>query len=130
MSDWAGNLGAGVGYAFISGSRFRFSGVVEGEGFAGYRVLDVNESIEGIDPAGPLHLDSVVYGGLGRTTLRLEWFPNDTGKLRFFADAGIQARYNAVTYEDEVVNKLGNQENTFNELLWGPYVRVGCRYSF
>jgi hypothetical protein len=133
LEEVQGNLGFGLGYPLVRGSRARLSAVVEGEGFAGSRTQDISEdifnpntSISILGGAAAEKLDNLVYGGLGRGVFRFEFFTGDTGRLRVFADAGIQARYTIVEYPEA----LGSSAKGFGELLWGPYAKVGLKYSF
>ena len=124
--DLLGNLGFGVGYKLYTGRRIRLGLLVEGEGFYGSRT---QKSLETLDPNlfpglnfQTVKIDNDLYGGIGRATLHFEYRFGKTQALRVFTDAGLQARYTFVTYP----NGLG----TFDELLWGPYVKLGLLFAF
>jgi hypothetical protein len=96
----------------------------EGEGFYGSRSQESLETLPGIDPNFPYttaKIDNTLYGGIGRATVRLEYRLGRSGLFKVFGDAGVQATYTQIEYSG-----LG----TFNELLWGPYVKLGVRYDF
>jgi hypothetical protein len=54
-------------------------------------------------------------------TVRFEYRLGRSGLFKVFADGGAQAKYTQIQYSG-----LG----TFDELLWGPYVKLGVRYDF
>ncbi len=120
-----GNLGFGVLYSLFTTRRARLGLQFEGEGFFGSRSQESIEKL--LKPAGnipwtPAEFDTVVYGGLGRATLRFEYGLGKSGLFRLFGDGGVAMRYSVVDYSD-----IGESPG---ELLWGPYVKVGARYSF
>jgi hypothetical protein len=122
--DLLGNLGFGVGYSLYAKGHFRIGLQVEGEGFYGRRSQDITESFDhsfGL-VLQPITIDNDLYGAIGRGTARFEYRPGRSGAFKIFADGGVQAKYTFITYP----SGLG----TFDELLWGPYVKVGLRYSF
>ena len=49
-----------------------------------------------------------------------------TGLLQVFADAGLQAKFTRINYP----GVPGLPEATYDELLWGPYAKLGLSYSF
>jgi hypothetical protein len=131
FQDLRGNLGYGVAMpiTFIDlGSHFRFLLLQEGEGFYGERFQSISENLTfgggyaRLDMNGPkVPVDNSLYGGLGRLTFRSQYNFGQGGLFSLFCDAGIEVRYTRIEYSN-----LG----TFGELLWGPYIRVGARYSF
>jgi len=122
--DLLGNFGFGLAYAWPFG-RLRVGVQVEGEGFYGRRNQKSREVLleagEGVSfPTASI--DNDLYGGIGRATLRFEYRFGNTGAFRAFADGGFQAKFTMIGYP----GGLGNH----NELLWGPYIKAGVRYSF
>lgn len=121
--DYIGSVGFGALYSLYSTRRIRLGLQVEGEGFYGRRT---QESREVLLDAGvgtvfkTATINNDLYGGIGRATLRFE-YKFGSGALRAFADGGLQAKFTVVTYPG-----IGS----FNELLWGPYVKAGIRWSF
>lgn len=122
--DILGNLGFGVGYSLYTSRRVRLGLQVEGEGFYGQRSQD---SLEVLPQAGPgfpfktAKIDNDLYGGIGRGTLRFEYRLGQSGLFKIFADGGAQVKYTTIDYSG-----LGS----YDEILWGPYVKVGMRYAF
>jgi hypothetical protein len=120
--DLLGNIGFGARYALYTGDRWQLGLQVEGEGFYGRRTQNINESLPN-DPEVVLpstKINNNLYGGIGRGTLRADYLLSRAFNL--FADGGVQAKYTLIDYP----SGLGSH----NELLWGPYVKVGIRYSF
>lgn len=121
-TDILGSLGFGVGYRMLNVGRFRMGLQIEMEGFGGTRSQDITESLPEADITFPTAtIDNTLYGGIGRGTLRSEYRMGKSGLMILFLDAGLQAKYTFVNYPD-----LG----TYNELLWGPYAKLGFNYSF
>jgi tetratricopeptide (TPR) repeat protein len=127
-TDILGNVGAGIGYAFYTGQRWRVGLQLEVEGFYGTRSQDITEDL----PAAELgfkpttSLDNTLYGGIGRATVRTQYGFGKSGLMKAFLDIGFQGKFTMVEYSDQ-----GNfKGDTFGELLWGPYVKLGLRYSF
>ena len=122
--DILGNLGFGLGYSpYISG-RTRVLLQLEGEGFFGHRFQDTHENLPTQDPpvsAPSASIDNDLYGGIGRATVRFQYALGAARLLKAFADVGIETKYTIITYSGH---------GSPDELLWGPYVRVGLRYSF
>jgi hypothetical protein len=88
------------------------------------RTQDSNETLTedfGLEPV-TVSLDNTLMGGIGRGTVRFEYRLGSSGLLRVYLDAGFQAKFTIVDYPDG-----GGSEN---ELLWGPYAKLGVRYSF
>lgn len=134
IQDIEGNVGIGVGYSIFSSSKVRLSAIGEAEGFAGTRAQKMEERLaQGAVPApgSPFQdrLDNMVYGGLGRASLRFEFFPGQSRRLRLFADAGVQFRYTMIEYEQSP-GAPSFDARSFGETLWGPFVKLGVRYSF
>ena len=79
-------------------------------------------------------IDNTLYGAIGRVTLRFEYAFGQSRALRAFIDGGVQMKYTEVEYPEwEVTTQTGTQgypKQTYDELLWGPYVKVGLRYAF
>lgn len=121
--DILGNLGFGLSYSVYAGDRLKLGLQFEGEGFYGHRSQDILETItkEDITEKGDVvTLDDDLFGGLGRLTLRGLYELGATGAWTIFGDIGMQAKYTVIQYD------VGSR----NELLWGPYVKLGVRYSF
>jgi hypothetical protein len=127
-TDLLGNLGFGVGYRLYTGKRFRLGLQLEGEGFYGTRSQDTLETLDQSVFGLPLSayqsatIDNKLYGGIGRATLHFEYRLGQAGLMKVFADLGAQAKYTQVSYPDGA--------GSFNELLWGPYGKLGFSYSF
>jgi hypothetical protein len=122
--DLLGNLGFGVGYKLYTGPHFRLGLQVEGEGFYGSRTQKSLETLPqdfGVQ-FQTVTIDNTLYGGTGRATLHFEYRFGATRAFRVFTDGGVQARFTFVTYP----SGLG----TFDELLWGPYIKLGLLYAF
>jgi hypothetical protein len=123
--DLLGNLGFGLGYTLFTGPRARLALQLEAEAFAGQRTQKLNEQMfsgPGLLPNDEAAtVDNLLVGGIGRFTLRYQHRFGETGRLRAFADIGVQGKYTTINYKD-----LGSS----NELLWGPYTRIGFGYSF
>ena len=121
--DILGNLGFGVAYSLYRTSRLKTSLQFEGEGFYGRRSQDSLEVV----PIAPgfqykhAKIDNDLYGGIGRMTARFEYSLGRSGLFKLFADGGVQGKFTLINYSG-----LGS----FDELLWGPYAKVGFRYSF
>jgi hypothetical protein len=129
-TDLLGNLGVGVGYRLYSAGRFRLGLQLEVEGFGGVRQQDITESFPNASDAGLVlpttTIDNLLYGGTGRGTVRMEYSFGESGLWRAFADVGIKAVYTQINYP----SAKGFDQQTFNELLWGPYAKLGISYSF
>lgn len=127
-TDYLGNLGFGVGYRLYTGKRFRLGLQMEGEVFYGTRTQDTLETLETsvfeLDPSEfkNVTIDNKLYGGIGRATLHFEYRLGQTGLMKAFADFGVQAKYTQISYP--------NGAGSFDELLWGPYGKLGLSYSF
>jgi len=123
--DYLGNLGLGIGYTLFTTTTgsFRIAAQSEIEGFYGRRSQTLVEAL-GLDPGNqgpPVDIGNDVYGGLGRITARFQLRLNNSGLARAFADLGLQGKYSGINYPTG---------GTVTEFLWGPYARVGIRYSF
>ena len=122
IQDVEGNLGFGVAYSFVSRPELRISAIGEGEGFAGERFQDDTESVI-VPPAtyaGTDKFNNLVYGGLARATVRFEYFPAKSKRWRLYLDGGVQSRFTEIDYS----------QGDHTEVLWGPYVKLGIKYSF
>lgn len=123
-TDLLGNLGFGLGYRLYTTRRFRIDLQFEGEGFFGQRSQESLETLPELDPLFPYktaNIDNTLYGGIGRLTVRFEYRLGRSGLFKVFADGGAQMRYTQIEYSGV---------GTFDELLWGPYVKLGVRYDF
>lgn len=121
-SDYLGKVGFGVAYNIVNSRRFRVYLQAEGEGFGGTRTQDSLETLAA-DTGKPQSatINNTVFGGIGRGTGRLEYRMGRSGLFKIFLDGGIQGQFSEVSYPS-----TGSQ----SENLWGPYVKIGARYSF
>lgn len=124
-TDYLGNLGFGVSRNLIHGDRLSVLLQVEGEGFGGERTQKSQENFPNLAVA-PVHgptanINNTVYGGIGRGTVRFQYAFGKYGYFKAFADGGFEAKYTEIQYTG-----LGS----FDEILWGPYGRIGLRYDF
>jgi hypothetical protein len=122
-TDMLGNLGFGLGYTLYSSHKWRVGVQFEGEGFFGDRSQD---SLETLSADAGLKFESAnindsLYGGIGRATVHVEYRFGRSGLFKIFGEGGLEGRYTMVDYPGA---------GTVNELLWGPYARLGIRYSF
>jgi len=126
-TDLLGNLGFGVAYSVYSGRRLRIGLQMEGEGFYGTRSQDSAEALPQAGISFPsASIDNTLYGGIGRATVRLEYRLGQSGLFKIFLDAGGQLKYTIINYDS-----TGSfSEDSFDETLWGPYVKIGLRYAF
>ncbi|HEX4263453.1 MAG TPA: hypothetical protein VH597_03865 [Verrucomicrobiae bacterium] len=121
--DILGNGGFGIGYSLYASRRFIISLQVEGEGFFGQRSQQSRETLSsdaGLTPKTD-NIDNTLYGGIARGTARFEYRLGQANRFRVFAEGGAQGKITEITYPGA---------GTFSEDLWGPYVKVGLRYSF
>ena len=119
--DILGNLGFGLSYALYSGTRLRVGLQFEGEGFYGHRSQESQENFMNFVVGPTAKIDNDLYGGIGRMTLRFQYELGETGYWKLYSDVGMQVRYTLINYAEV---------GTPSELLWGPYVKLGIRYSF
>jgi hypothetical protein len=120
-TDIMGNIGLGVSYAFLRKEHHRLGALVEMDVFGGQRTQDMTEKLYYQTSGTPVSKDDLVYGGLGRLTLRYEYVTGKTYSWRYFVDFGGQAR--ALW-----VNDPDGKESM--EMLYGVYGRLGVKYSF
>ncbi len=124
-SDLLGNLGFGVGYSFRPRGRFRLGLQAEAEGFFGSRSQAITETLfSPRNPSGVSYLKDInntIYGVVARATIRGEYRLGQSGLFKTFGEGGFQLRDTQIKYPG-----VGNR----NELLWGPYVKLGVSYSF
>jgi|SRR5665213_718150 len=118
-----GNVGFGLGYTLYSTRRWRFGLQVEGEGFYGTRS---QQSLENLSADAGLafvsaNIANTLYGGLGRATLRAEYRLGRSGLFKIFGEVGVEGWYTMIDYPGA---------GTSDELLWGPYAKLGIRYAF
>jgi hypothetical protein len=121
--DLLGNLGGGLGYTVYSSRHLRFGLQTEIEGFYGNRSQSSLETLEGDHGLTPTSasINNSLYGGIGRATMRLEYRLGQSGLFKIFGEAGAEGRYTMISYPGA---------GTKNELLWGPYAKLGIRYAF
>ena len=122
--DLLGNLGAGLGYTVYSNRRLRLGLQGEIEGFYGSRSqssLETLGSDNGLTPVSA-SIDNTLYGGIGRATMRLDYRLGRSGLFKVFGEVGAEGRYTMISYPEGAGTK--------DELLWGPYAKLGIRYSF
>jgi hypothetical protein len=127
--DILGNFGFGIAYSFYDGDRARLAAQLEGEGFFGHRDQKTSENLPftqgGI--VGPtVSINNELYGAIGRLTFRYQYAFGAARAIKAFVDVGMETKYSYINYSASGLFSGG----TFNELLWGPYARVGLRYSF
>jgi hypothetical protein len=123
--DILGNIGAGLAYSLFTTHRLRVDLQGEVEGFGGERTQQSLESL-GEDsglPSDTANIDNTLYGGIGIATVRMEYRMGKAGLFKVFGEAGIEGRYTLIEYS-------GSNSGTPSEYLWGPYVKLGLRYSF
>jgi hypothetical protein len=121
--DMLANLGFGLGYSLYSTRHLRFGLQFEGEGFYGMRSQQTLENLsadQGLDFVSA-NIDNSLYGGIGRVTMRLEYRLGQSGLFKIFGEVGAEGRYTMITYPGA---------SAPNELLWGPYAKLGIRYAF
>jgi hypothetical protein len=123
--DILGNVGAGVAYSLFTTHRMRVDLQGEVEGFFGERTQKTVETLssDGGLPAEPDNLNNTLYGGIGIATVRMEYRLGHAGLFKVFGEAGLEGRYTLIEYS-------GSSSGTPTEYLWGPYVKLGVRYSF
>lgn len=125
--DILGNFGFGLSYSLYSTFRFKAGLQLEGEAFGGNRSQDITESLgitHFLHPASPVltgstTINDTVYGAIGRLTLHSEYRLGARWKLT--GDVGIMTKYSFVTYPGA---------DTQQELLYGPYVKIGASLVF
>lgn len=122
-SDILGNLGFGLSYSLYAHRRFRVGLQVEGEGFYGARSQKSAEILPLDYGLGETHasIDNDLYGAIGRGAIHADFRLGQSGRWRLTADAGVQYKYTMITYPGI---------NGSDELLWGPYAKVGISYVF
>jgi hypothetical protein len=121
-NDILGNLGFGLGYSLYSRGRIKVGLQLEGEAFYGHRSQETKETLLITNTEGPkVSIDNDLYGGIGRLTGRFQYALGRSRLLKAFADVGMETKYTLIDY-----SSLG----TPSELIWGPYINVGLRYSF
>jgi hypothetical protein len=121
-SDMLGNLGFGVSYNIYSHGRLGVYLQAEGEGFGGTRSQDSKETLVGTSGSPKTAtIDNTLYGGVGRVTARLSYGFGRSGLFKVFLDGGFQGQFSEINYPG-----VGSE----TENLWGPYVKIGARYSF
>ena len=123
--DILGNVGFGLVYFVYRDNRAKLGLQLEGEGFYGHRSQDSREDLDTFDPSRIVNarIDNDLYGGLGRSTVRFEYALGRRGVFKLTADAGMEVKYTRIQYSDFGIG-------TRDELLWGPYAKIGLKYSF
>lgn len=122
-TDMLGNVGFGLGYSLYSTRHLRLGLQLEGEGFYGIRSQQSLESLsadQGVNFVSA-SIDNTLYGGIGRVTFRAEYRLGQSGLFKIFAEVGGEGRYTMITYPSA---------SAPDELLWGPYAKLGIRYAF
>lgn len=120
-----GNVGFGLGYSLYTTGRWRFGVQFEGEGFYGTRSQQTLENLAA--DAGlsfvSANIDNSLYGGIARATLRTEYRLGQSGLFKIFGEIGVEGWYTLIDYS-------GATSSSSDELLWGPYAKLGIRYAF
>ena len=122
--DLLGNLGGGLGYTVYSSRHLRFGLQAELEAFYGIRTQDSKETLGLLvtsDIAVPASIDNTLYGGIGRVTARVEYRLGQSGLFKIFGEVGAEGRYTMIQYPGA---------GAPDEMLWGPYAKIGLRYAF
>ena len=122
-TDVLGNFGFGLGYSLYASGRLRFGLECEGEGFYGNRSQQSLEAFNtdfGLNPV-TANINNTLYGGIGLATMRLEYRLGRSGLFKVFGEAGAEGRNTEISYPGA---------GTHNELLWGPYAKLGISYAF
>jgi hypothetical protein len=121
-SDILGNLGFGVSYNIYSHGRLGVYLQAEGEGFGGTRTQDSRETLVATSGSPKTAtIDNTLFGGVGRVTTRVSYGFGRSGLFKVFLDGGFQGQFSDINYPG-----VGSE----TENLWGPYVKIGARYSF
>jgi len=121
--DMLANIGFGVGYSLYTSHRLKVGLQFEGEGFFGNRTQTSLEKLSN-DIGFPFvsaGIDNTLYGGIGRATVRVEYRLGQSGLFKIFADLGVQGRYTMIQYPGA---------SAPDEMLYGPYAKLGIRYAF
>ena len=121
--DILGNIGFGLTYSLYSTVRLKVGLQAEGEGFYGIRSQDSTENLPQAynSPSGKGSINNDLYGGIGRVTLHADLRLGHSGRLKLTTDVGLQIKYTMITYPGA---------SAPDELLYGPYVKVGLSYLF
>jgi hypothetical protein len=126
--DYLGNFGAGINYRIYGTLRFQLGLQLEAEGFYGTRSQNSIEDLPiaelGFQPQTTIH--NTLFGGIGRGTVRAQYGFGKSGFLKAFVDGGMQGKFTEIKYPSAGSFDGGS----FNEILWGPYVKLGLRFSF
>lgn len=120
-SDYLGNLGFGLTYSLYSTVRLKMGLQLDGEGFGGDRSQDINETYVPSNHSAGTTIHDTVYGTIGALTLHADFRLGQSGRWKMTGDVGGMTKYSFVTYPE-----AGTKE----ELLYGPYVKVGASYVF
>lgn len=134
--DITGNIGFGVAYSLIRKSRLTLGLQLEGEGFYGERnqsdtesasvpstVVVLGQPASVAHPTDSTTIDNTLWGGTALVALRLQYYLGRARLARVFLEGGMLGTYTTVGY-----SKYGFGDP--DELLYGPYVKVGLRVSF
>lgn len=119
--DVLGNFGFGLTYSLYSTVRLKVGLQLEGEGFAGDRSQDIDETYVLGPFSGSTTINDTVYGAIGRFTLHADYRLGQSGRWKLTGDAGMMTKNSFVSYPD-----IG----TKGETLYGPYVKVGASFVF
>ena len=117
--DVLGQLGFGLTRALPSTVRLKTGLQLEGEGFGGNRSQDITEEYVPSSFSANTTINDTVYGALGRLTFHADYKLSARWKLT--ADVGMMVKYSFVTYPG-----IGTKD----ELLYGPYAKVGAGFVF
>lgn len=123
-TDILGNLGFGVRYTIYTNRRLTIGLQGEGEGFYGTRSQESTENLPenyGYQKV-PVTINNTLMGGIGRGTVRFDYRLGKASPFRIYGDVGFQAKFTVVNYPQG--------GGSANEMLWGPYAKLGLRYSF
>lgn len=119
--DVLGNLGFGLTYSLYSTVRLKVGLQLEGEGFGGNRSQDITESYVPNHETGNATINDTVYGAIGRLTAHADYRLGQSGRWKLTGDVGMMTKYSFVSYPGA---------GTKDELLYGPYVKIGASFVF
>jgi hypothetical protein len=134
--DVLGGVGFGLAYELFATHRVSVRAQLEGEGFYGKRDQSLRERAFDLQGFGVKLPEADLYGGQARLTVRVDLLPiRRLDALRTYIDFGMQSRYMEIRYPSDTIPEISEsisrfESQTEDELLWGPYVKVGLNYSF
>jgi hypothetical protein len=135
-TDLLGGIGFGFAYELYATRSVSLRAQLEGEGFYGKRDQSLRERLRDQQGRNVTLPEADIYGGQARLTVRLDLLPvRRLDALRGYVDVGVQSRYTELRYPAATIPAISGESVRFekhsaNELLWGPYVKVGLNYSF